>query len=245
VDNLTQKMILNHYKIENRVVGVHSDELIGKLSSILKIKAKNDGSLLLDHNVERKESKDTEDSEKIHRGPSRYFEKNNSVTCYRCGNEGHQARLCAEKSMEIKCFNCLGKHISKDCNSIFCYKCNKMGHIARDCRETERQVYCNRCGRKGHQEIKCGKLIKQFQKEDIMFLRCLNCEVKGHLNCFKVEYHRNDGIYDGNADENDRFAFRRKKKKLSFEGFEFEGKKNDVSSKNIKKKKKNKKVKKH
>ena len=75
----------------------------------------------------------------IGRFPLRLFADNNRTPCRYCGETNHPYFKCSSKPQrnsktEMKCWNCNGPHLKKDCpNPSLCFHCEKEGHAACDC----------------------------------------------------------------------------------------------------------------
>ncbi|CAD8077693.1 unnamed protein product [Paramecium sonneborni] len=121
--------------------------------------------------------------------------------CRRCKQPGHYEKWCVEDVAEPKltCRFCLGDHYFLKCPNSLCFKCNQFGHMAKDC---DVEGYkCHRCNKKGHKSKDCNVIIIDDEnifekdKQRLKDLLCLNCQEKGHLNCFSKGYKKYDLLY--------------------------------------------------
>ncbi|CAD8156233.1 unnamed protein product [Paramecium pentaurelia] len=156
-----------------------------------------------DDEEKEEEQEDPEQSAEVQ---TRYFNLDSidvlsKGVCRRCKKPGHFEKWCVEDIAETKvtCRFCLGDHYFLKCPNSLCFKCNQAGHMAKDC-DVE-GFKCHRCNKKGHKSKDCNVIIiddeNVFEKDKqrLKDLLCLNCQEKGHLNCFSKGYKKYDLLY--------------------------------------------------
>jgi len=116
---------------------------------------------------------------------SRYFLKNPSITCRRCGESGHYERNCpVDIKKTLHCLFCLGEHSTDKCRQFICFNCLQPGHKSMDCEmASNHNKTCFQCNKKGHFAKNCGVLVPNCSREDSRAIFCLKCKQKGHINC--------------------------------------------------------------
>ncbi|CAD8163873.1 unnamed protein product [Paramecium octaurelia] len=130
--------------------------------------------------------------------------------CRRCKKPGHFEKWCVEDIAESKvtCRFCLGDHYFLKCPNSLCFKCNQAGHMAKDC-DVE-GIKCHRCNKKGHKSKDCNVIILDDEnvfekdKQRLKDLLCLNCQERGHLNCFSKGYKKYDLLYCEGKEQRER-----------------------------------------
>lgn len=121
---------------------------------------------------------------------SRYWEKNITTKCFRCGKIGHMVDACPNEAMPKPCALCAQVgHDSYSCPlSKICFNCGAPGHINRECKERRgmpRRIVCGNCFVSGHHRWECRE---RFQDIPSYRATCLVCGQRGHFMCSQMRW---------------------------------------------------------
>jgi len=129
------------------------------------------------------------------RDEKRYWQKDVSTKCFRCGQVGHMAADCTNDAKATICPLCAlpDQHDMRSCplNRI-CFNCGIPGHINRECpiprgSQPQRQV-CSICCGSGHNRFQCPRsdpsTWASIQRDAI----CSVCGEKGHFQCTDLKW---------------------------------------------------------
>jgi len=123
-------------------------------------------------------------------GMARYWEKDITTKCFRCGGVGHMASACPNEQMAKPCPLCAKTgHDSYSCplNRI-CFNCGIPGHINRECTERRgmpRRIVCGACFISGHHRWECRERIHNIPAYGAT---CLVCVKDGHFMCDSMKW---------------------------------------------------------
>jgi len=123
-------------------------------------------------------------------GPARYWEKDISTRCHRCGGIGHIAASCTNDEKPRLCHLC-GKtgHDGRQCPfSRICFNCGIPGHINRECtkrRGMPKRVVCGECFMTGHHRWNCRESRDRVPTYNAI---CSVCGQKGHFMCKEMRW---------------------------------------------------------
>ena len=123
-------------------------------------------------------------------GMARYWEKDITTKCFRCGGVGHMASACPNEQMAKPCPLCAKTgHDSYSCplNRI-CFNCGIPGHINRECTERRgmpRRIVCGACFISGHHRWECRERIQNIPSYGAT---CMVCKKDGHFMCGSMKW---------------------------------------------------------
>ncbi len=115
----------------------------------------------------------------------RYWLKDISTKCFRCGEVGHTESDCKNEAKPKPCHLCAQfGHDSRACPfSKICFNCGVPGHINRECpqrRGLPKRMVCGLCYQSGHHRWTCAENLKNINTR---FAKCFICGEQGHLMC--------------------------------------------------------------
>jgi len=119
---------------------------------------------------------------------ARYWEKDISSKCYRCGEVGHVEAHCTNEEKPKPCPLCaeLG-HDSWSCpRKNVCFNCGVPGHVSRDCWERRglpKRTVCGFCFQSGHHRWNCMEQPRNVLAYNATHAKCIVCGELGHFSC--------------------------------------------------------------
>ena len=130
-------------------------------------------------------------------GLPRYWERDISTKCFRCGEVGHMESSCTNEAKARPCPLCASlDHEMRACpNKQVCFNCGMPGHVNRECsqpRGLRRRVVCGICFRSGHHRLQCQQRPMDAPSGDAI---CMTCGRRGHFLCKDMRwFYGLDGI---------------------------------------------------
>jgi len=123
-------------------------------------------------------------------GLARYWEKDITTKCFRCGGVGHMSGQCPNEEQSKPCPLCAKTgHDSYSCAlSRICFNCGVPGHINRECPERRglpRRIVCGACFISGHHRWECRERIRNIPSYGAT---CLVCGKAGHFMCDEMKW---------------------------------------------------------
>ena len=127
------------------------------------------------------------------RDEKRYYQKDVSTKCFRCGLVGHMAAECPNPPKASVCPLCAkaDEHDMRSCplNRV-CFNCGIPGHINRECpvprgSQPPRQV-CSICCGSGHSRFQCQR--NALSVPGLSEAVCCVCHQKGHFMCSELKW---------------------------------------------------------
>lgn len=141
--------------------------------------------------------------QKNSRDEKRYYQKDVSTKCFRCGQVGHMAAECPNPAKANVCPLCAraNEHDMRACplNRI-CFNCGIPGHINRECpvprgSQPPRQI-CSICCGSGHSRFQCQRFGNTAGLQEAAVCGVDGCNKTGHYMCQELKWFFGlEGIY--------------------------------------------------
>lgn len=125
----------------------------------------------------------------------RYWEKDITTKCYRCGGIGHISSNCPNDAMVKSCPLCASTDHDAPHRcpyKVFCFNCGVPGHMARDCQKPRGSVpvrrLCTICLGSKHEKFNCQSRQFLDQAAFIQSAICMTCGGTGHFMCKPMKW---------------------------------------------------------
>lgn len=123
---------------------------------------------------------------------SRYYAKDISTKCYRCGEVGHRESDCTNPARAKPCPICAGiDHELRNCPiKAICFNCGIPGHVSRSCnvaRGAPPPSICTVCFQKGHTKLNCRQSYRDAANVSQKAV-CMVCGEEGHYLCQQLKW---------------------------------------------------------
>mmetsp|Transcript_2420 Transcript_2420/g.4823 ORF Transcript_2420/g.4823 Transcript_2420/m.4823 type:complete len:521 (-) Transcript_2420:76-1638(-) len=135
---------------------------------------------------------------------SRYYARDISTKCYRCGEVGHRESDCINPARAKPCPICAGiDHELRACPiKAICFNCGIPGHVSRSCnmaRGMPQPMICTVCFQKGHNKMNCRQSYRDAVAVSSKGL-CMVCGEEGHYLCQEPKWFFSiEGVSCGNC----------------------------------------------
>lgn len=126
---------------------------------------------------------------------NRYWDKDISTVCFRCGGVGHMEPNCTNPAKAKPCPFCASvdhNQYSCPCKQI-CFNCGIPGHVSRECgfqRGLARRMICGICFQPGHHRLQCRAPDSYVYSSPAVSndAICLVCGKQGHFQCKELKW---------------------------------------------------------
>jgi cellular nucleic acid-binding protein len=121
---------------------------------------------------------------------ARYWDKDISTKCFRCGKVGHIEANCPNEAKPKPCPLCAqpGHDIRNCAISRVCFRCGIPGHLNRDCtykHNLPKRMVCSICFQSGHYRTNCRRRATDAPSHDA---KCMVCGKTGHFLCTELKW---------------------------------------------------------
>lgn len=121
---------------------------------------------------------------------NRYWERDISTKCFRCGEVGHLRDQCPNEEKKRPCPLCstIGHDSWKCPISTHCFNCGIPGHVSRECpyaRNLPPRSICGICYQSGHNRWQCHMNPIHIIKDEAV---CFICGERGHICCNDMKW---------------------------------------------------------